>query len=480
MAGGYTPQQEAGPPFSPVDRETFYAAIERHRRAAWRVTAACSAAVAVLAIVVAILMAPLLYCSIGLALDALNFVTPTPDLLGGLGRQIDTLSEAPTVDVALLVRTGLILAAPGVVLMTIAAYALRRVWTTSPLFTGGDLAGRPPDRTILAEARLANVVEEMAIAAGIAPPRVLIVAGGFNAAACGADETHVTLLVGEALAANVTRGSLEGMIAHLIASVANGDMPIGVRVTTTLSLFGLLARVGSSFTDQQAMAYAMKLWRVFVRPKSGETLALLTTLTEPFQDATPRDRTAQAAARATNTLTWREWLVMPLMGPVLLTGFLSGLVSQMFLEPLIALAWRQRKYMADATAVQLTRNPDALAGALAAIVDSPTAITPWTAHLAVADPRGHSGPFGRSIVPIFPSPQKRVAALTRMGAHVSLQARPSMPWPLAVVGAALIAIVAALMSVVVFLLVMVSTAISGLFTIFPAAALHFLLRWAAR
>jgi hypothetical protein len=51
----HTPPREAGAPFSITDRETFYAAIERHQRASWRVTAACAAAVAVLAIVVAIL-----------------------------------------------------------------------------------------------------------------------------------------------------------------------------------------------------------------------------------------------------------------------------------------------------------------------------------------------------------------------------------------------------------------------------------------
>src|SRR5262249_38958787 len=163
-----------------------------------------------------------------LLFDALNFVTPMPDLLGSLGRQIDAISTSSTVDVARLIRSGLILAAPGVALMLIAAYALRRVWTTSPLFTGGEVPGRPPGRTGLEEEGLAKVVEELGIAAGIPPPRVLVVPGGFNAAACGTDDTHVTVLVGAALARHVTRESLEGMIAHLIASVVNGDMPIGV------------------------------------------------------------------------------------------------------------------------------------------------------------------------------------------------------------------------------------------------------------
>jgi Zn-dependent protease with chaperone function len=333
---------------------------------------------------------------------------------------------------------------------------------------------------VLGEERLANVAEEMAIAAGIAPPRVLIVPGGTNVSACGVDDAHVTLFVGEGALARLGREELEGMIAHLVGSIVNGDMPIGVRVTTTLSLFGLLARIGSSFTDQRATVYAMQLLRVFVAPRSRQTMAILGALTEPFGESRRSNGTPRTAAGG-NSLTWREWLIMPLMGPVLLSGFLSGLVSQMFLQPLIACAWRQRKYMADATAVQLTRNPDALARALAAIVDSPTAITPRTALLAVAaDPRAKDSPFSHSIVPIFPSLQKRVAALDRMGAHVVLSPKPAWPWPIAFVLGALLSVVAGLMTIVVFLLVMVSTAISGLFTVFPAAALHVLLRWAAR
>lgn len=468
--------------FSASERETFLAAIGRHRRASWRVTAACAVAVVMLTLVVATLMSPLLYALIGLGFDLVNLVTPTPDLLGSFGRQIDALLSSKNVSAVTIVHIGVVASLPGLALMGVIAYALRRVWRISPLFNVGDVTGRPPDRTLLAEERLANIVEEMAIAAGIPVPRVIIVPGGINAAACGRDQDHVTLLVGDALADCLNREQIEGMIAHLVGSIVNGDMTIGLRVTTTLSLFGLLARVGSSFNDRRGIWHTLKLCRVFIAPTSERTVAFLTALMDPFGDAAPVDPAAgPKASGGNNSLTWREWLVMPLMGPVLLTGFLTGLVSQFFLEPLVACAWRQRKYMADATAVQLTRDPDALAGALAAIVQSPTAITAWTAHLAVAaDRSGVSGPFGRSMVPIFPSVEKRVAALNRMGAHVSLKAKSPMPWPLVLVFGLAMTVIAALMAFVVYLLVMVSTAISGLFTLFPAAILHFLLRWAAR
>ena len=93
-----------------------------------------------------------------------------------------------------------------------------------------------------------------------------------------------------------------------------------------------------------------------------------------------------------------------------------------------------------------------------------------------AGPRGQDGPFGQSIVPIFPSLEKRGAALVRMGAHIAPASRPRMPWPVALVIAVLLSIVGALMCVVVYLLVMVSAALSGLFTVVPAAFLHVLLR----
>jgi Zn-dependent protease with chaperone function len=458
------------------ERELFFTAIARHRRASWRVTAACVAATALLALVVAILMAPLLYCFAGLALDVLNLFQPVPDLLTALGRTIDKATSPAGVPTSTLIQVGVMLALPGILLMGAIAAALRRVWVASPLFNAGELGGRPPDRTVLAEQQLANVVDEMAIAAG-APtvPRIVIVPGGVNAAACGRDDTHVTILVGEALPGRVSREHLEGLMAHLVASVVDGDMAIGMRVTTTLTLFGLLARIGTSFTDRNTVVYVFRLWRAVLAPTSPNTLALLSALTDPFAPATGPKRPAHSNQTG---LTWREWAIMPLMGPVVLTGFLSGIVCEFFLEPLVAWAWRERKYMADATAVQLTRNPSALAGALAAIEHSYTSVPTWAAHLAVAAQRsGAGGPFGASIVPIFPSIEKRVRALNRMGAHTALQPRPPMPKWLVMLFTVAAVVGGGLMSVVVVLLVWVSTAISGLFTILPTALLHFLLRW---
>src|SRR5262249_54503349 len=121
-------------------------------------------------------------------------------------------------------------------------------------------------------------------------------------------------------------------------------------------------------------------------------------------------------------LGWRTLVWAPLVGPVLIAGFLGGLVSSMVLTPLLALAWRQRKYMADAIAVRLTRDPDALAGALTRMGGGAT-FAPWAAHLCVAESRGSGTSLGNSFVPMIPGSAHRLRALVKMGAHVSEDAR---------------------------------------------------------
>jgi len=147
------------------------------------------------------------------------------------------------------------------------------------------------------------------------------------------------------------------------------------------------------------------------------------------------------------------------------------------LGPLVSLAWRQRKYMADATAVRLTPDPDALAHALEKMSGAGAPLTPWTAHLSVIQTAvARSGPLDASAVPMFPSVDRRLRALAKLGAHVSRPPR-RMPLPLVLVLAALSAVVGVLIALVLYLLVALSTALAMLFTGLPYAIIHLLLRW---
>src|SRR5262249_29428179 len=78
------------------------------------------------------------------------------------------------------------------------------------------------------------------------------------------------------------------------------------------------------------------------------------------------------------------------------------------LGPCMALLWRTRRYLADAGAVEFTRNPDALAGALQRLSEDTTAIEggEWASHLFVVNPKGDTSLRGAA-----PSDQQRHKAL---------------------------------------------------------------------
>jgi hypothetical protein len=181
-------------------------------------------------------------------------------------------------------------------------------------------------------------------------------------------------------------------------------------------------------------------------------------------------------------LTWREWAWMPLSGPLAMSGFFAGIVSSFVLGPLVALVWRRRKYLADATAVRLTRDPDTLASALSAMQQERGGVlAPAAGHFCVVRDSagsGGGGLFAGAIVPFFPSPERRLKALAAQGATVQLVDKP-VPLLAWMIGVPVGALLVALMGTVIYLLMVVSVMLSALFTMLPAVALHALLRWVA-
>ncbi len=483
-------------PWQSGERESFFDAIDRHRRASWRVTWVCAFAIGALTLVLALLLAPLLVCFIGLLVDLVNLVVPMPDLLGAAGNVLTMLTDAEHIDGGLLFTALLVASVPGLLVMSIAVFALHRALHRSPLFDAGTLVGRAPDRSAIAEQRLVNIVEEMSIAAGIPVPHVLIIPGGVNAAVFGRDESHTTILIGEGILTRLNRNQTQGAVACLIGSVAGGDMRIGLRVALTFTLFGLMARLTSCFGDRREIYHVGRLFRSLMLPTRAGIERLMRELADPFAPSaydaeTPPTQPSQQQAQRPgdsddSTLTWREWAMMPLVGPVVMSGFVSGIVCTFLLRPLVAFAWRKRKYMADAAAMRLTRDADALANALQVITTHGNAgLDSWASHMAIAPtaatPNHNSTLLESDIVSIFPSNARRLKALGRLGASVAVAAPAqfAMPSPMAVLIGALVAAAGALMVPVVVLLVWLSIALSGLFTILPAALLHALLRGVA-
>lgn len=466
--------------FSPQERESFFDSIARHQRAAGRVALLANACALGLAFVVAVLMSPLLYGLIGLVLDLLNFAIPMPDLIGNVTNTVsDLIDTAETVSVARWLQFGVIASLPGLALMWLAIHALGRVMRAAMASEVGCFSARAPDPTRLAEQRFANVVAEMAIAAGVPAPRVLVSESeAVNAAAFGADSAHATVVVTTGLLAELDRAELQGVAASMVGSIANGDMAVGARVATILSLFGLIAKLAESFGDREAARRFLRLLlHAFNRKSSRAYGELAMLLTNPFA---PAEAGKGAPAADTGKVPWRTLAWMPLVGPLVISGFFGGLLCTIALGPLLALGWRRRKYLGDATAVRLTRDPDALGNALAKMRGLPVegAFGAWVAHMSVL-PSGLIGArsiLGGSSAPMSPALDRRLKALGVMGAHVQLRAPRTVPaWAWLVLGP-VGALLAVLMGMVVFGLLYVSAALSGLFTWFPAVLVHALLR----
>jgi len=227
------------------------------------------------------------------------------------------------------------------------------------------------------ETQLVNVVEEMAIAAGVPRPRIWIVDDPDpNAFATGTDPLHSHVAVTRGLLDLCNRDELQGVIAHELGHVKNLD----VRLMTTLAaLVGAVALMHDGAT------------RMF-RPGGGG-------------GSRDEGRKAGPFVLALLVVWIVSWILAPIIAQLLALG-----VS------------RKREYLADAMSAQFTRNPLALASALQKIegAEAPTThIKRGAAHLCIADPLGrrltnHEGLFADALA-THPPMAKRIAILKGMG-----------------------------------------------------------------
>ena len=194
------------------------------------------------------------------------------------------------------------------------------------------LGGRriAPDTRDPAERRLLNVVEEMAIASRIAIPSVYVLDSekGINAFAAGhsPDDASVTVTAGALREFN--REELQAVIGHEFSHILNGDMRLNIRMIATI--FGIIC---ISVIGRIVMRLGFEIARAPRRSKDAGS-------------------------------------VIALGCGVMLAGFVTwvvGSVGVFFGRLLQATISRQREYLADASSVQFTRNPHAMAAALKVI-----------------------------------------------------------------------------------------------------------------
>jgi heat shock protein HtpX len=233
----------------------------------------------------------------------------------------------------------------------------------------------PADGSFEGDHRVLSAVEELSIASGIKPPDVFVVQDETpNAFSIGRSPKHASMIVSQGLLETLDDEELRGVIAHEISHIRSYD--IRVRTTAT-ALFGSVVLL-SHWTKAAAMkggAPGLALRQI----RSGKKALLLVF-----------------------------WILTLAIVPVLAYA-------------LVMLTSRHREYLADASAAELTHNPDALIHAMKKIEQSTETSTIFKsniAHLCFIDPLNRSlnsreGWFA-DLFSTHPPTTKRIFALESM------------------------------------------------------------------
>ena len=170
-----------------------------------------------------------------------------------------------------------------------------------------------------AERRILNVVEEMAIASGVrVPPVFLIDEPSINAFAAGNSQDDAVIGVTRGCIEQLSRDELQGVMAHEFSHIFHRDTRLNMQLVAWLGGIFAISLVG----------------RIIMR--------------------------SALSAGSSREKNDGKMVALALGGAV----FLIGIVGYFFGRIIQSAVSRQREYLADASAVQYTRNPDGIAGAL--------------------------------------------------------------------------------------------------------------------
>lgn len=214
--------------------------------------------------------------------------------------------------------------------------------------------------------QLHNIVQTLSIGAGLPVPKVYVIDDPSpNAFATGRDPNHAAVTVTTGLLQTMNREELEGVLAHEMSHVRNYDVRMLLVVTTMIGLAALIASM---------------YWNGALRFRSRDS---------------------------------RATLVVFAIGIIFtLIAFLVGPIMQTALS-------RQRESLADASGVELTRNPQGLLSALKKIAQNdkpPAKFNNAVAAMCIDNPTQHHGSFFNHLFDTHPPIEERIAALERIAA----------------------------------------------------------------
>ena len=214
--------------------------------------------------------------------------------------------------------------------LTLATIGLGSLYRLASLGGGGEaiaaqLGGTPvaADTTDPELRRLRNVVEEVAIASGVPVPGVYVLdhEAGINAFAAGHAAADAVVAVTRGALERLNRDELQGVVAHEFAHILNGDMRLNLRLVGVLFGISMLGLIGRHVLDFGRVGLQGRGHR----RGAGVAVGVM------------------VAAAAMIAIGW---------------------VGLLFARLIRAGVSRQRERLADASAVQFTRQPAGLAGAL--------------------------------------------------------------------------------------------------------------------
>ncbi|MGC2744647.1 MAG: M48 family metalloprotease, partial [Candidatus Angelobacter sp.] len=409
--------------FGPANPETFFAAQKRNRRATWRMSALCTFAAFIMGIPLTLVLTPLLY-TIGMAvLEAVNHFLPQPELLrqandlAKLGLRVAdyVINQKGTLDPGELTAGLILVLLPGMAVAFGLWFAMLALFRHGGV--GGTLASmnaREPNQADLKELQLADVAQEMAIAAGLPAPKIMLVDSiGANAAAVGSSAHDAHIVISRRLLDDLDRDQMQAILAHLVGSIGNGDLGIAFTVTSVFETCGLLVNIINAPFRKESRS---RLWRVArymlgggtPEKRAADAAEIAESLATSLDGDTPD--MDQYFKKGNPGLVKKAYRLV--MFPLMFTNMVIRLTLWIFLNallgPSMAMLWRTRRYLADASSVELTRNPDALARALQCLSEDNTAFDSgdWATHLFVVNPKGDSGLRGQQ-----PSQQQMAKAI---------------------------------------------------------------------
>ena len=182
--------------------------------------------------------------------------------------------------------------------------------------------------------QLVNIVEEMAIASGIPMPQLYTLPDrSINAFAAGTRPNDAIIGVTEGAIEQLDRDQMQGVIAHEFSHIFNGDTRINIRLIGVISGITIISLLGGQLMYMGMIALGAS----------------------PGRRSWDRDERGGGSAVGIGIIA--AGALICLVGSI---GLLCGNLIRAAIS-------RQREFLADASAVQFTRNPDGIAGALAKI-----------------------------------------------------------------------------------------------------------------